>query len=78
MHAEAAARDAGILFLGDFWSAKEVLPVEPLTQVPSTYSPVAVVVCTMYPLAVDACVSVGWMGGTCVLSQYVLMHACPA
>ena len=30
VHAEAAARDAGVLFLGDFWHHRGKLPVEPL------------------------------------------------
>lgn len=33
VHEEAVARDAGILFLGDFWHFKEDLPVRPLNQV---------------------------------------------
>lgn len=32
-HAEAVARDAAILFLGDFWHARGALPVEPLNLV---------------------------------------------
>lgn len=32
-HAEAVKRDAGILFLGDFWHARGALPVEPLNLV---------------------------------------------
>lgn len=32
-HAEALKRDAGILFLGDFWHARGALPVEPLNLV---------------------------------------------
>eukprot|EP00850_Spirogloea_muscicola_P004223 SM000018S03588 [mRNA] locus=s18:126645:145823:- [translate_table: standard] len=30
VHAAAVARDAGIIFLGDFWHARGALPVEPL------------------------------------------------
>lgn len=30
VHSEAVARDAGILFLGDFWHVRGALPVEPL------------------------------------------------
>jgi hypothetical protein len=30
VHREAVARDAGILFLGDFWHVRGALPVEPL------------------------------------------------
>ena len=30
VHREALARDAGILFLGDFWHARGAIPVEPL------------------------------------------------
>lgn len=32
-HAEALKRDAGILFLGDFWHARGALPVEPLNLI---------------------------------------------
>ncbi|PSC67536.1 ABC transporter (ISS) [Micractinium conductrix] len=33
VHEEAAARGAGILFLGDFWHTRGALPVEPLNEV---------------------------------------------
>jgi hypothetical protein len=32
VHREALARDAGILFLGDFWHARGAIPVEPLIE----------------------------------------------
>ena len=32
-HAEAKKRDAGVLFLGDFWHARGALPVEPLNLI---------------------------------------------
>ena len=30
VHAEAVARDAGVIFLGDFWHHRGKIPVEPL------------------------------------------------
>ncbi|KAG2498517.1 hypothetical protein HYH03_003768 [Edaphochlamys debaryana] len=33
VEAEARARDAGVMFLGDFWDKRGALPVEPLNQV---------------------------------------------
>jgi DNA repair exonuclease SbcCD ATPase subunit len=38
VHAEAAARDAGVLFLGDFWHHRGKLPVEPLNAAVEVFS----------------------------------------
>ena len=32
VHAEALKREAGVVFLGDFWHARGAIPVEPLTE----------------------------------------------
>lgn len=38
VHAEAVARDAGVLFLGDFWHHRGKLPVEPLNAAVEAFS----------------------------------------
>jgi hypothetical protein len=38
VHSEAAARGAGVLFLGDFWHHRGALPVEPLNAAVDVFS----------------------------------------